>query len=311
MLNRVWIPSPNFNAGRSSTRLLIVHTAEGALTYQALGSYFSQSSVKVSSQVGIDDTPNTVGEYVRNTDRSWAASSFNSVASQAELCAFAKWGASDWAAHPGMLANTAAWLAEEAAKFGIPLVKLSAAQAQGTGRGVCGHVDLGSAGGGHWDPGPSFPWDQVMSLATGGTPTTPDQPTQGGTNMLVTCPTGGYWMLDPGGGVFAKGGAPFHGSLPGLGVTPSAPVIGGAATPSGQGYWLAGRDAMVYSFGDAQYNGPTPAWAARWAIGTADNPCVGIAEAQDHGQATYALGAARAGQDPTDYVLTVDGQFAG
>ena len=54
-----------------------------------------------------------------------------------------------------MLANCAAWIAEECAAFGIPVRKLSAAQAQGGQAGVCGHVDLGAAGGGHWDPGPS------------------------------------------------------------------------------------------------------------------------------------------------------------
>jgi hypothetical protein len=78
-----------------------------------------------------------------------------------------------------MLANTAAWVAEEAAHFGIPIVKLSAAQAQAGGPGVCQHADLGAMGGGHWDCGPGFPIDEVLSMAVGGggTAPTPAPPT--------------------------------------------------------------------------------------------------------------------------------------
>ena len=68
-----------------------------------------------------------------------------------------------------MLQNCAAWIAEEAKAFGVPLVRLTAAQAQGSGRGVCQHVDLGSWGGGHVDCGPGFPMDEVIAMA-GGTP---------------------------------------------------------------------------------------------------------------------------------------------
>jgi peptidoglycan hydrolase-like protein with peptidoglycan-binding domain len=56
-------------------------------------------------------------------------------------------------------------------------VKLNASQAQGGGTGVCGHVDLGPDGGGHTDPGPNFPWGQVLEMATGGTAPAPPQPT--------------------------------------------------------------------------------------------------------------------------------------
>ncbi|HUI03492.1 MAG TPA: hypothetical protein VLZ77_08115, partial [Acidimicrobiales bacterium] len=40
---------------------------------------------------------------------------------------------------------------------------------------------------------------------------------------------------------------------PGSGL--SAPVVGIAATPDGQGYWLASRDGGVFAFGDAGYDG--------------------------------------------------------
>ena len=66
-----------------------------------------------------------------------------------------------------MLENAARWVAEEAAAFGIPITRLSPGQAQGTGRGVCEHVDLGTYGGNHSDCGPGFPIDRVLEMARG------------------------------------------------------------------------------------------------------------------------------------------------
>jgi hypothetical protein len=63
-------------------------------------------------------------------------------------------------------------------------------------------------------------------------------------------------------GVFRAGGipgptptAPFLGSLPGVGVTPVAPILAIAATPDGEGYWLMGADGGVFAFGDARFFG--------------------------------------------------------
>jgi N-acetylmuramoyl-L-alanine amidase len=168
-LERRPIPSPNYSSrGGASVRLIVIHTAEGARTIDELGNYFASSSSGVSSHVGIDDTPGVIGEYVKRGNKAWTAANANPVAVQAELCAFAKWTSQEWAAHPAMLDNCAAWIAEEAAYYNIPLVALSAAQAQGTGRGVCQHADLGSWGGGHWDCGSSFPLDRVLEQPKNG-----------------------------------------------------------------------------------------------------------------------------------------------
>ena len=169
-LKRVGIPSPNYSSrGGTSVRLIVLHTAEGALTYQSLGSFFSNPASGVSSHVGIDDTPGTVGEYVQRSGKAWTQGNANPYSVAAELCAFAAW-TSEWDDHSQMLANTAQWIAEEARYFGVPLVRLSASQAQdGYSKGVCQHVDLGSAGGGHWDCGPGFPMDRVMAMAGGST----------------------------------------------------------------------------------------------------------------------------------------------
>src|SRR5215510_4894267 len=119
-LERRWMPSPNYSSrGGATVRLIVLHTAEGATTYQELGNYFANPSSQVSSHVGIDDTPGTVGEYVRRDGKAWTAAGANPVAVQAELCAFAKWSSAEWQSHPDMLENCARWVAEEANQFGL------------------------------------------------------------------------------------------------------------------------------------------------------------------------------------------------
>lgn len=166
MLTRRPIPSPNYSS-RSGVpvRLIVIHTAEGARTIEELGSFFGSSSSGVSSHTGIDDKPGVVGEYVQRDYKAWTAANANPHAVQTELCAFAKWTHEEWDAHGAMLDNCARWIAEEAVAFGLPIQRLTQSEAQGSGRGVCQHADLGAWGGGHWDCGSSFPLDAVLDVA--------------------------------------------------------------------------------------------------------------------------------------------------
>lgn len=178
-LNRISIPSPNYSSrGGAAVRLVVLHTAQGARTARDLGAFFARPSSGVSSHVGIDDAlgVGTIAQYVPRPQKAWTQGNANPVAVSAELCAFAEWGSAEWDRHPVMLQNTASWIAEECAALGIPITKLTAAQAQGSGRGVCQHVDLGSWGGGHWDCGPAFPIDRVLEMARSGTAPAPEPP---------------------------------------------------------------------------------------------------------------------------------------
>jgi N-acetylmuramoyl-L-alanine amidase len=167
-LKRKVIASPNYSSrGGAGVRLIVIHTAEGARTIEELGNFFASSSSGVSSHTGIDDKDGTIGEYVKRGNKAWTASGANPVAVQVELCAFASWSKAEWNKHPNMLSNCARWIAEEADAFDLPITKLSASQAQGSGRGVCQHNDLGSWGGGHWDCGGGFPIDDVLEMARG------------------------------------------------------------------------------------------------------------------------------------------------
>ena len=176
-LKRVWIASPNYSSrGGSSVRLIVVHTAEGARTYQDLGAFFGSTGAQASSHVGIDDTPGKIGEFVHRPDKAWTQADANPYSVSVELCAFAEWSPAEWDRHPQMIENCGRWIGEESRHYGIPITRLTAHQAQTGGRGVCGHVDLGTSGGGHWDPGGNFPFDRVLAIARGEKPAPPPPP---------------------------------------------------------------------------------------------------------------------------------------
>ncbi|MGH9115837.1 MAG: hypothetical protein ACRDWW_08415, partial [Acidimicrobiales bacterium] len=63
----------------------------------------------------------------------------------------------------------------------------------------------------------------------------------------------GYWLVARDGGVFAFG-APFDGSLPGLGVEATT-VVGLTPTVDNGGYWVATAGGNVYALGDAPFLG--------------------------------------------------------
>jgi len=175
-LQRIAYPSPNYSSRWDVPRLIVLHTAEGARDIASLGAWFGNPANEVSSHVGIDDTPNTVGEYVLAPDgAAWTQAEYNGVAVSAELCGFAAWTAADWTVHDAMITNAGLWVGEEAARFGIPLTILTAAQAQSGGAGVCQHIDLGAGGGGHVDcdyGSGNFPIGRVLEIA-GGAPVAP------------------------------------------------------------------------------------------------------------------------------------------
>jgi hypothetical protein len=68
-------------------------------------------------------------------------------------------------------------------------------------------------------------------------------------------PRSGYWLAAADGGVFAFGDAPFLGSAGGAKL--NKPVVGMAATASGDGYWLVASDGGVFNYGDATFKGST------------------------------------------------------
>jgi hypothetical protein len=179
-LKRIWTPSGN-NSGGGTKRLLVIHTMEGFTG--ANGAYdcakYFQGDVGASSQVCIDNNRGTIWECVARDRGAWTQCNYNSVSESCEQSGYASWSRQYWLDNrSNQLHNIADWLKEESGKYGIPLVDLSSSSAQGSGKGVCYHSELGSAGCGHSDPGSGFPLDQVLKWAGGSTSTPP--PSGGG-----------------------------------------------------------------------------------------------------------------------------------
>ena len=78
----------------------------------------------------------------------------------------------------------------------------------------------------------------------------------------------GYRFVDVNGSMAHFGGARDYGDLNAVGVRTR--IVGGAAVPDAQGYWLADPTGAVYSFGVAQFFGSLPALRnAGFRIGSA------------------------------------------
>jgi hypothetical protein len=64
---------------------------------------------------------------------------------------------------------------------------------------------------------------------------------------IAAGPTTGYWLVALDGGIFSFG-VPFHGSLPGAGIT-NETGYRIRATAGGRGYYIATTQGGVYPFG--------------------------------------------------------------
>jgi len=88
-----------------------------------------------------------------------------------ELCDPQQGPASRWADdnHEAMLRLAAALVRDIAARWDVPLRRLTVAEVRAGARGICGHVDVSRAFGqsDHTDPGTGFPWAHFMQLVTG------------------------------------------------------------------------------------------------------------------------------------------------
>lgn len=177
-LNEKWIPSPNYSTSRGPYNKVVLHTTEGAMTIESLGSWFAQKSAQCSSHHGADNAKRGVfGAYVFENYKAWTQGNANPYCLSLEMCGYAKWSRDYWLnSQNTLLRNAADWVAYCCGKYNIPMTLLNNSQAQNpNARGICQHVNFGSWGSGHHDCGSGFPMDKVLEWAKGGSPS--PQPT--------------------------------------------------------------------------------------------------------------------------------------
>lgn len=161
------------NGPRSRTDYIVIHTQEGGAG-DAVGLARYCANAGVSYNVACDDV-HTV-QMVAPGNGPWAAVAANSIGFH--ICGagtYASWGRGRWLskdAADGLNEDAMLWRIAKAAAaaakdFNVPVTYTGngGTYRDGNwpkGRGVCGHVDFGSRGGGHHDPGVGFPFDVLL-----------------------------------------------------------------------------------------------------------------------------------------------------
>jgi N-acetyl-anhydromuramyl-L-alanine amidase AmpD len=160
----------NNSSSRGSTPVIWVgvHTAEGPVgkgAAQNLLAFFKRSTSSSCHAIADDDV--LLDNLVPYARSAWTLRNGNSRSDNIELCGLAGWSRAEWLQHPGLIKNCAKWVASRCKARGIPLTHIGAAGVRSRSEGVIGHVDYtnGTGDGTHWDPGPGFPWDIMLSQA--------------------------------------------------------------------------------------------------------------------------------------------------
>lgn len=160
----------NQSARTAPISLLVLHTTEGHnrpgnSDLLGLWDYFNTASVEASSHVVVDADGHSV-RCVDDKNKAWTCAGFNSASLNIEQIGFTATSSSDWRKNNWKeLHETARWLAQWSEIHNIPLRKGAVSGSTVTRSGVIRHMDLGSIGGGHGDPGANYPFYRVLALA--------------------------------------------------------------------------------------------------------------------------------------------------
>lgn len=155
---------------------------------------FFQNKNRQASTTGVIDNDSSVGcvPYGMTAWHSGAGDPWNYMIEGYEHSGYAKQTREEWLDPYGieMLERSAKHVAKRCVELGIPIRKIDAAQLRLAIQtndpsigGLCGHIEITQAAGiagGHWDPGPNFPWDyyieRVQYYADGNAPVIPTPP---------------------------------------------------------------------------------------------------------------------------------------
>lgn len=157
---------------RRRTDLIVIHTGETGETAHAaegMGSWFQNAQAKGSAHVGFDVDSEV--QYAEWDDICAGArgGDVNKRAVHAEHAGRAGQSAAEWADpySTAVLRRSAFIMGVVAFVYGLPVVRLTPAQVRAGAKGFCGHNDVTDAygiRGGHWDPGPNFPWGRYLGM---------------------------------------------------------------------------------------------------------------------------------------------------
>lgn len=165
----MWSPNRYSPRSAGTPRWVAVHTQEGGRTARDLASYLDNPASEVSYHAVNDD--HDCIKVVAEGDAPWSASNANQYAFHICLAGtYAAWSrgkwletdASDGKNEDAELTAAAKIIAWWCRKYDIPAVYIGGNGIPWGKDGICGHMDFGAWGGGHFDPGPNFPWTELI-----------------------------------------------------------------------------------------------------------------------------------------------------
>lgn len=149
-----------------TTDLIVIHTTEshdlpGRPDVDAIVAWFNNPVSQASAHVVIDaEGFNTT--CVPDEEKAWACVNYNSRSLNIELIGWAVTPRWQWLKRERQLRACAKYVAYWSREHRIPLRFRSLRPEL---PGVCGHMHLGIAGGGHRDPGQGFPFGRLLKYA--------------------------------------------------------------------------------------------------------------------------------------------------
>jgi hypothetical protein len=137
----------------------------GLRDLKRLGAWFDNPRSAVSSHVA-NDAQGHDARYVKDARKAWTEVAFNSVSLSIEQIGTDAYSRGKWLTQrAAQLENTARWIAHWHRRFDIPIARAEVSGSTVVRPGVATHAQLGSAGGGHDDPGPGYPLGHVLKRA--------------------------------------------------------------------------------------------------------------------------------------------------
>lgn len=136
------------------------HNREGTDDLASIASWFDNPASQASSHV-VTDADGFSARLVPDEEKAWTCAGYNALSLNIEQIGFA--GASIWS--HAELDETARWIAKWSLKHNIPIRRGRVFQGRVLRKGVVTHKQLGQLGGGHVDPGDSYPVKRVLARA--------------------------------------------------------------------------------------------------------------------------------------------------
>ena len=155
--------------GGKKPLLVVLHDTESHdrpanADLEAIGAWFDNPVSQASAHVCVDGEGRSA-RYVLDARKAWHCAGYNSVSLGIEQIGFASYPKLVWKKNRKQLHKVARYVAFWSRKYNIPIRKGKVSGGQVLRPGVVTHMQLGVVGGGHDDPGRSYPFWLVLRLA--------------------------------------------------------------------------------------------------------------------------------------------------